>query len=149
MSEFWVYGSMFTAALIAGTFLPFLPGSSEIVLAGLLANKQGDTMLLVASATAGNVLGAIVNYVVGYFVSELAGKKWFPANEAQLARASDHFERYGSWILLMSWAPFFGDLITAIAGLLRTDFRLFLVLVTIGKLARYVVLAMGVDLLNF
>jgi membrane protein YqaA with SNARE-associated domain len=149
VGELWVYGSMFMAALIAGTFLPFLPGSSEIVLAGLLANKQGDTTLLVASATAGNVLGAIINYVIGYFVSELAGKKWFPANEAQIERASDYFEHYGSWILLMSWAPLFGDLITAIAGLLRTDFRLFLILVTIGKLARYAVLAMGVDLLNF
>lgn len=148
MAEVWVYGSMFMAALIAGTFLPFLPGSSEIVLAGLLANKQGDTLLLVTAATAGNVLGAIVNYVVGYSVSELAGKKWFPANEGQMARASDYFERYGSWILLMSWAPFFGDLITAIAGLLRTDFRLFLILVTIGTAGSRCG-AMGVDLLNF
>lgn len=146
MTDLATYAWMFSAALIAGTVLPFLPGSSELVLAGFLAAGQGDPWLLVLSATTGNIIGSIINYFIGRYVSGLAGRRWFPATEAQMQRASTAFNRYGVWILLMSWLPAAGDLITTIAGLLRTDFRLFLVLISIGKFFRYFVIAVGVDL---
>lgn len=136
---------MFAAALIAGTFLPFLPASSELVFGGFLAAGQGEPGMLVAVATAGNVAGSIINYFMGRYVSGLAGHRWFPATEAQMERASIQFNRYGFWILLLSWLPAIGDLITTVAGLLRTDFRIFVALTTIGKFFRYFVIAIGVD----
>lgn len=136
---------MFTAALIAGTFLPFLPGSSELVLGGFLAAGQGDPWPLVLAATAGNVLGGIINYFIGRGVSDLAGRRWFPATEAQMQSASERFNRYGVWILLMTWLPLIGDIITVVAGLLRTNFKLFVLLVTVGKLVRYFAIAVGFD----
>jgi membrane protein YqaA with SNARE-associated domain len=36
--------------------------------------------------------------------------------------------------------PFIGDPLTLVAGILRVDFRIFLLLVTIGKAARYALL---------
>jgi membrane protein YqaA with SNARE-associated domain len=136
---------MFTASLIAGTFLPFLPGSSELVLGGFLSAGQGEPWMLVLAATAGNLVGAVINYVIGHFVSDLAGRRWFPVTEAQMQRASDRFNRYGVWILLMTWLPLIGDIITVVAGLLRTNFKIFIVLVTIGKLFRYIAIAVGFD----
>jgi membrane protein YqaA with SNARE-associated domain len=136
---------MFTAALIAGTFLPFLPGSSELVLGGFLAAVQGEPWALVLAATAGNVVGGVINYFIGYTVSDLAGRRWFPATEIQIERASDRFNRYGVWILLLTWLPLIGDIITVVAGLLRTNFRLFLMLATIGKFVRYFAIAIGFD----
>jgi len=41
----------------------------------------------------------------------------------------------------MSWAPFIGDPLTVIAGVLREPFWSFLILVAIAKTARYVVVA--------
>jgi membrane protein YqaA with SNARE-associated domain len=136
---------MFAAALIAGTFLPFLPASSELVLGGFLAAGEGEAGLLVLAATVGNVVGSIINYFVGRYVSGLAGRRWFPATEAQMQRASVQFNRYGFWILLMSWLPVFGDLITVIAGLLRTNFKLFVALTSVGKFFRYFLIVIGVD----
>lgn len=136
---------MFSAALIAGTFLPFLPGSSELVLGGFLAAGQGEPWALVIAATAGNVLGGLINYFIGYTVSDLAGRRWFPASETQIERASERFNRYGVWILLLTWLPLIGDIITVVAGLLRTNFKLFFILVTIGKLVRYFAIAVGFD----
>jgi membrane protein YqaA with SNARE-associated domain len=136
---------MFAAALIAGTFLPFLPASSELVLGGFLAADEGEAGLLVLAATVGNVVGSIINYFVGRYVSGLAGRRWFPATEAQMQRASVQFNRYGFWILLMSWLPVFGDLITVIAGLLRTNFKLFVALTSVGKFFRYFLIVIGVD----
>ena len=145
MADLLTYAWMFTAALVAGTFLPFLPASSELVLGGFLAAGQGEPVLLVLAATVGNTVGAIINYGVGRYVSELAGRRWFPATETQIERASDRFNHYGVWILLLTWLPLIGDIITTIAGLLRTNFQLFLALTTIGKFFRYFAIAVGLD----
>ena len=136
---------MFAAALIAGTFLPFLPASSEVVFLGLLAGGQGEPIALLGVATAGNLMGAVINYFAGRYVSGLAGRPWFPASEAQMQRASALFNRYGFWTLLLSWLPAIGDLITTIAGLLRLDFKLFLALTAVGKFFRYFLLLVGLD----
>jgi membrane protein YqaA with SNARE-associated domain len=146
VTDLSTYAWMFSAALIAGTILPFLPGSSELVLAGFLAAGQGDPWILVASASMGNIIGSIINYFIGRYVSGLAGRRWFPVTEAQMERASIRFNRYGVWILLMSWLPAAGDVITIVAGFLRTDFKLFLVLISIGKFFRYFAIAVGLDL---
>ena len=143
MADIQVYAWMFAAALIAGTFLPFLPASSEVVLGGFLAAGKGDPGSLILSATVGNVIGSIINYFIGRYVSGLTDKRWFPVTEAQMRRASRYFNKYGFWILLMSWLPVFGDLLTTIAGLLRTDFKLFLALTALGKFFRYFIIVVG------
>lgn len=145
MSELSIYAWMFTAALIAGTFLPFLPASSELVLAGFLAAGEGQPASLVVAATAGNIIGSIINYFIGRYVSGLSDRPWFPISEDRMRRVSWQFNRYGVWILLLSWLPAIGDVITTVAGLARTDFRLFLILTAIGKFFRYVVIAAGFD----
>ncbi len=96
-------------------------------------------MMLVAVATLGNVLGACINWLLGRYLAHFKNKCWFPVKEAALDKAAQTYQRYGVWLLLLSWIPIIGDPLTVIAGLLRTPFPLFVLLVTIGKLARYVV----------
>ena len=59
------YFGLFIAAFLAATILPL---SSEIVLSALLLSGLSPTAL-VAIATIGNVLGSLVNYVLGYWTS--------------------------------------------------------------------------------
>jgi len=58
-------------------------------------------------------------------------------DEAGLERAARWFRRWGKWSLLASWLPVVGDPLTLAAGLLRVRYPVFLVLVAIGKTARY------------
>jgi membrane protein YqaA with SNARE-associated domain len=44
---------------------------------------------------------------------------------------------------LFAWLPVVGDPLTLVAGALRTDIRWFLLLVTIGKGARYLLIGAG------
>lgn len=60
-----------------------------------------------------------------------------------LARAEGWYRRFGRWSLLLAWVPVIGDPLTVAAGLLREPMRTFLPLVAIGKVGRYVVLAIG------
>ena len=132
------YLGLFTSALIAATVLPM---QSEAVLVGLLTAGTSSVTVLLIVATTGNVLGAVINWCLGRFILRLRGRRWFPASDRQLARAEGWYRRYGRWSLLGSWLPVVGDPLTVVAGVLREPLVPFLILVTLAKGARYLVLA--------
>lgn len=126
--------SLFTVSFLAATILPL---QSEAVLAGLYLSGNYNAVILLLTATAGNVLGACVNWWLGRHLQKFKDKRWFPVSKKALARARLIYRRYGVWTLLLAWVPFIGDPLTIIAGILRTPFWLFVTLVTIGKAGRY------------
>jgi membrane protein YqaA with SNARE-associated domain len=138
MAEVTIYAALFASAFLSATLLP---GSSEAALVGLLAAGQGNVALLVAVATAGNVLGSVANWILGRFFSHFRDRRWFPVDRKSFDRAIEWYGRYGVWSLLLAWLPVVGDPLTLVAGALRTDIRWFVLLVMIGKAARYVFLA--------
>ncbi len=132
---FWmIYLSLFIISFLAATILPF---SSELTLAGLMATASYDNLLLLIIASLGNVLGSVVNWILGFYSRKLSKKKWFPFKDEQIERSSKWFNKFGRWSLLFAWVPIIGDPLTLAAGLLRVKFIEFLILVTIGKVSRY------------
>ncbi len=134
------YLGLFTASFLAATILPF---SSEVVLSFLLLNSY-DPFNTVAVATAGNVLGSIVNYALGFWGSMLILKKLLRISEKDINNAEQRFRKYGTFSLFFAWVPVIGDPLTVAAGVLKINFVLFLVLVTAGKLLRYIIVTMSV-----
>lgn len=104
-----------------------------------MATETGAPGLLLTAATIGNVLGSVVNWGLGRFLFLYRDRKWFPVSEQRYAQAVRWYERFGVWSLLFAWLPVIGDPLTIVAGALRTRFSLFLVLVSIGKFGRYLV----------
>jgi membrane protein YqaA with SNARE-associated domain len=139
MIDFAAYGGLFLAAFVAATILP---AQSELVLTGLLASGKYAPSALIAVASAGNILGAVVNWLLGRAIEYYRDRPWFPVKPHALKRAEDWYHRYGRWSLLLSWAPVIGDPLTIVAGVLREPFWSFLLLVAIAKIGRYVVLAL-------
>ena len=133
-----MYASVFISAFLAATILP---AQSEAVLAYQLAMAPHALIGLVAIASAGNLLGAIVNWVMGRFLTHYRNRAWFPIKTHNLARAELHYRRYGRFSLLLSWVPFIGDPITVVAGILREPLWSFVLLVGIAKASRYIVIA--------
>ena len=60
-------------------------------------------------------------------------------SDAQRDRAEQYYKRYGRWSLLASWLPIVGDPLTVVAGILRENLFYFVILVTIAKVGRYIV----------
>ncbi len=133
--------SLFFGAFLAATILPF---SSEIMLIAALKSGEISIPALVFVATLGNVLGALVNWVLGGYLLHWRDKKWFPFSSAQIEKASNRFQKYGIWSLLFAWVPLIGDPLTFVAGALSVRLVPFLILVTIGKAARYVFIGWAV-----
>ncbi len=129
---------LFLAALLAATPVPF---NSELpFIAMQAAGWPALTLVLVASV--GNVLGSCVTYGVGRGLGGWRDHPRFPIRPAQMAKAEGWFRRWGLWSLLLAWAPG-GDVLVAVAGLLRVPFPLFLALVAVAKTGRYAVLALA------
>ena len=133
-----IYISLFLSAFFAATIFP---AQSELVLLYLLQDRSNSVVLLLVAATVGNVLGAVMNYGLGYYVHCFKDRRWFPASPQQLEKAQRAYARWGRYSLLASWVPIIGDPITVVAGVLRDRFTVFLALVTVAKAGRYLVLA--------
>ncbi|MDX1526355.1 MAG: YqaA family protein [Pseudidiomarina maritima] len=131
-----VFLSLFISAFLSATLLP---GSSEVLLM-LLLNQTDSIGTLWAVATLGNVLGSCVNYSLGRYFLHWQSQRWFPVSKIRLAQGQAWFNRYGKWSLLLSWLPILGDPLTMFAGMLRLRFGWFLLLVSLGKGARYVLI---------
>lgn len=140
----WPYTVMMVSAFGAATLLP-LP--SEVVLAAQIKAGSANISGLLVAATIGNVGGALLNWWLGRWLRHYENRRWFPFTPEGIARASTLFQRWGVWTLLLSWLPIVGDPLTLVAGLLRVRLAAFIPLVTIGKAARYIAFAAGLDLI--
>ena len=129
--------TLFISALLSATLLP---GSSEALFLYRLAT-DGDAVRLVASAGSGNVLGSLVTYAMGRAGNAAMHRRWLRIDRKDLARAETWFSRWGLPSLLLAWVPVVGDPLCLVAGLLRVGLAPFVVLVGIGKFARYAFLA--------
>ncbi len=137
MGDLAALTGLFAAAFGAATILPF---QSEIVFAAMQIDGRVALWLILLVASVGNILGSVVNYVMGAGIERFRGSRWFPVSDRQLQRAQDWYARWGVWTLLLSWAPF-GDGFTVVAGIMRTRLWVFLLLVSIAKTGRYAALA--------
>jgi len=137
MTDSAALAGLFITALAAATLLPM---QSEAVLVALLLGERHPVVLLLVIASAGNVLGSVINWWLGLGITRFRDRRWFPVRGQALERAERWYRRYGKWSLLLSWAPVVGDPLTVVAGVLRERFLVFLLLVTAAKVGRYIVL---------
>jgi len=128
--------TLFGSALLSSTLFP---GGSEALLLYRL-HQGADPLASVLTATAGNVLGSLITYGMGRF-GRKAIRTRSEKTDRHIARAERWFNRFGYPSLLLAWLPVVGDPLCLVAGVLRVGVPVFLLLVTIGKLARYAALA--------
>lgn len=133
------YLILFFSAFVSATLFPL--GSEALLIYDI---KEGyNIYLLVLVATLGNTLGSVVNYYLGLKGEEyLVEKKLL--NEKYITKSKGYFDRFGSVCILFAWVPIIGDPITFMAGVLKYDFKKFLILVTISKFSRYLFIALVV-----
>lgn len=132
------YPALFLSALGAATLLPL---QSEAVLVALLLAGEHPAWALLLVATLGNVLGSWINWLLGRSIEHYRHRRWFPVSPACLQQAQAWYARYGRWSLLLSWMPVIGDPLTLVAGVMRERLWTFLIIVTLAKAGRYMVLA--------
>lgn len=132
------YLSLFGVSFLAATLIPFY---SEVALVGLLAAGY-DPWLLWLFASTGNTLGAVVNWFLGRYLLHFEHRRWFPFSSSKLHRYQRWYQHFGVWSLLLAWLPAGGDALTFIAGVMKVNLGIFVILVGFGKALRYAVIIM-------
>lgn len=124
------YPGVFIANLVADSLIPtFADGVMVLaVFAGL--NK----FLIVILSTLGCIIGGYINYGIGKFADIQIVHRFY--SEKKLAGAEQLFDKYGSLALLLSWLPFVGDPITAVAGVLDYNLKKFSIYMPIAKFVK-------------
>jgi len=136
------YWGMLVAAFLAGSFFPF---SSEAVMIGLMASGL-DPWLLMTYGTIGNVAGSLVNYAVGRMGKMEWIEKYLHVKEESLDKAHRFLNGRGAWMGFFAFIPVLGSAITIVLGLMRSNFVITFIAITLGKIARYIVLIYGTSL---
>jgi membrane protein YqaA with SNARE-associated domain len=133
------YLILFFSAFISATLFPL--GSEALLIYDI---KEGyNIYLLLFFATLGNSLGSILNYYLGLKGEEyLIEKKLLKEKYVDISKR--YFDKYGFITILFSWLPIIGDPITFVAGILKYDFKKFVILVVISKFSRYLFIALVV-----
>ncbi|MFZ6818031.1 YqaA family protein [Undibacterium sp. Ji22W] len=120
--------AVFVVSFVSATLLPL--GSEPAVFAMIKANPD-LFWLTILVATAGNTLGGMLNYFIGYEAKQTFAKernsRWFA-----------WLERHGAKTMLLAWLPLIGDPICALGGWLKLPALPCLLYMAIGKFLRYV-----------
>ena len=133
-----VYLSLFVIAFVSATLFPM--GSEAVLIYDLSLGY--NALFLWFTATVGNTLGSLLNYWLGLKGESFLEKRGYLSKE-KMQKAHSRFEKWGGWVLLLSWMPIVGDPFTFIAGVLRYDLKKFVMIVAVAKGVRYAVLAGG------
>ena len=134
------YLDLFIISFLSSTLLPF--GSEGSLALHIL--QQYNIWIVILVATVGNYLGSFVNYYIGIKGRNTILHKIVHFKDKDIEKASKLFDKYGSWVLFFSWIPIIGDPLTFVAGILKYDFYKFTIFVFLGKLFRYIVVALVV-----
>jgi len=137
------YIGLFLASFLASTVIPV---SSEIVL-GALIKLDFDVWTCIFVATAGNFLGGLTTYGLGYLGKWHWVEKFFKKTKEDIEKFQEKVKKAGIIAAAFAWLPFIGDLIALALGFLKFKPAPVFIMMLIGRFARFVV--SGLALANF
>ncbi len=136
------YWGMFIASLLAGSVLPF---SSEAVMVGLMAAGLNPWELALYG-TIGNVIGSMLNYWVGHMGKTEWFERYLNIKPKNIERAERFMAGRGAMMGFFAFIPVIGSAITVLLGLMRANLLITFIMVTLGKIFRYIILIYGAGL---
>ncbi len=134
---FYQYGllGLFLAGFLSGSVFPF---NSESVLS-LLIYSGFNVVSSLAAATAGNTLGGISIYYLGYLGKMEWIEKYAKVKSEKIHAILPKLKRYGSLAASLSFVPIIGDVVILGLGFFRISPFFTIFFMMIGKIARYLV----------
>ncbi len=126
---------LFLASFLAATVVPF---SSEALLTFLIANGT-DPYSAVMVATAGNWLGGMSSFAIGYLGKWEWIEKYLRIKRDTIEKWHNRLYRRGAIFAFLCWLPAVGDIIAVGLGLLRANILITAFAMLAGKFIRYVI----------
>lgn len=135
MAETGTLLTLFISGFVSATLLP---GGSEALLAWQLSTGEYNVWALWLAVTSGNALGGVFTFVMGWVIANYYPLK--SLQKPQHQRAQKWLDKYGSYSLLLSWVPIIGDPLCLVAGWLKVNIFISVLMICIGKAVRYLLI---------
>lgn len=127
-------GAVFIVSFVSATLLPL---GSEPAVFGLVRLNPAMFWPAVFVATAGNTLGGMLDWWLGWGAHKVVDRY---SHSAWHAKALTWLERLGPRACFFAFLPAVGDPLCAVAGWLRLAFWPCVLYMAIGKFLRYVLM---------
>ena len=135
MAETGTLLALFISGFVSATLLP---GGSEALLAWQLSTGEYDVWAMWFAVTSGNALGGVFTFAMGWVIASYYPLK--SLQKPQHQRAQKWLDKYGPYSLLLSWVPIIGDPLCLVAGWLKVNIFLSVLMICIGKAVRYLLI---------
>lgn len=136
---------LFWTSLLAATLLP---GGSEAALLLAWQQQWAEPYMLLVAATAGNTIGGLITFWMGWQARKLKSLDDLLADASQRQQQMLRWlHKFGHWGLLLSWTPVVGDLLCLAAGWLRLNPYWSGAAILFGKALRYIFVLWAASLL--
>lgn len=129
--------TVFIVSFISATLLPL---GSEPAVFGLIKLNPELFWGAIWVATAGNTLGGMVSWGMGFGANKAVGHKLHSASDM---RALQWLRSLGPKACLLAWLPIVGDPLCAMAGWLKLPLWPCTLYMLIGKFLRYLVMTVS------
>jgi membrane protein YqaA with SNARE-associated domain len=126
---------LFLASFLAATVVPF---SSEALLTFLIINGT-DPYTAVLVATAGNWLGGMSSFFIGYLGKWEWIEKYLRIKRETIEKWHNRLYKRGAIFAFLSWLPAVGDVFAVGLGILRSNIFITASAMLAGKFLRYVI----------
>ncbi|WP_424194102.1 YqaA family protein [Ampullimonas aquatilis] len=131
--------AVFAASLLASTLFPI--ASEAVLLATVKARPELFWPALILATTA-NTAGGMITYWMGRGLHAKLNEEYeMETLEAKIIRYRPWLDRFGASTLLFAWAPLVGDMLCLVAGWLKLPTLACAAWMTLGRFARYAVVA--------
>jgi len=137
------YGApaLFVLAFAESSFFPIPP---DVLLIALAISIPAKSMRYALVATVGSLLGGVAGYGIGWQAWEWARPIFIPAlfSQAIFDRTVALYDKWDFWIVFTAaFTPIPYKVITITAGVCKINFAMFLIASTIGRAARFFLVA--------
>ena len=105
---------------------------------------SGHPIPLVVYGTIGNVAGSLFNYAVGRMGRLEWIEHYLHVKKHDIDKAQHFMAGHGAWMGFFAFLPIIGSAITITLGLMRANFLISLISITLGKTLRYIILMVSV-----
>lgn len=130
--EYSLWG-LFLASFLAATVVPF---SSEALLTFLIINGTNPYSAVLV-ATAGNFLGGMSSFAIGYMGKWQWIEKYLRVKRESIEKWHDRLYKRGAVFAFFSWLPAVGDIFVVGLGVLRSNITVTAIAMLAGKFTRY------------
>jgi membrane protein DedA with SNARE-associated domain len=133
----WIMNNGYLGLFFFGILNFAIPSEVVLPFAGyLVSQKRLDFALVVLAALAGNIVKSSVFFWFGRVFGKdflIKYKRWTHVDQGTIDFAKSRFEHYGYWIIIPGqFIPYFRRFISGPAGLLRLDYKTFILFNSIG-----------------